>query len=614
METKKILLALLFILIPVFAESASLSIPASRVVTWENNVGVPGGIPTKVCDSSGGADCCTTAACNTVRNAAHPTSAQISSAISGAPSGTVVYIPAGTHSMSGDITISRSNVVVRGAGMNSTILTGGSIHAAGGSTQWTRSTCNPAISSGYTKGSTTLTFASSSAISCISAGQGIIVYQNDDTFMHSYATFGTGKLLTVQAYVVAKNGASLTIDPPLPYEFTAGLSPKVMLNVTTYKTNIGLENMTFDRSGLTEVYGQELSLEGCYSSWVKNVWYKNWSYQGLTFYANARCTIHGVWSTSGNNTQSNEGYGIVIGAWENDGPLGGNSGILIENNVVYGSASYNMFAATDLKNATGCVIAYNYLRDTWTNAVNVPTPAGMISHSYGTFTNLWEGNVSNSISSDSYHGCSAYQTLFRNYLDGLHVKGAGYKISSLVGARRWADYYNVVGNVLGASTSAYGAYEASTTSPPANAIYALGYTTETGFGCGSAYVDNPTCHNDPDSCPCDSRPRATILRHRNYDNYTNSVTTCGDARNTEGCQSATGNDLPNSMYLASKPTWMCNETSWPPVNPDGANDAARYSKIPAQIAVESGTCTLSGGGDTTPVLGGGITTNGVSAY
>src|ERR1700722_1682155 len=115
------LLAGLLFSVSCFAQLWSGIIASSRAEDW-SSVGVQGGIP------SGAWSQCTNSACNTAF--ATPTAANINAAIASAPAHTYVLLPAGTFSMSATLLWnSVSNVALRGAGSNSTIL---SFTGAGG--------------------------------------------------------------------------------------------------------------------------------------------------------------------------------------------------------------------------------------------------------------------------------------------------------------------------------------------------------------------------------------------------------------------------------------------------------------------------------------------------
>jgi hypothetical protein len=76
----------------------------------------------------------------------------------------------------------------------------------------------------------------------------------------------------------------------------------------------------------------------------------------------------------------------------------------------------------------------------------------------------------------------------------------------------------------------------------------------------------------------------TMLRHMNYDYFTNTVKHCGEA-GEPGCQGGDASvALPPSLYRATKPSWF-GGIAWPPIGPDVAGYA---NKIPAQIRFEGG--------------------------
>src|ERR1700720_628991 len=111
-------------------------VPASRRTDW-TYTGVPGGIPNR------------TTICATFSPGA--TASAINNAISSCNNG-VVFLNAGTYtsaSLGGSINVNQSNVTLRGAGANQTIITGqGSVNMASGS----NGSLGTAITGGSTKG------------------------------------------------------------------------------------------------------------------------------------------------------------------------------------------------------------------------------------------------------------------------------------------------------------------------------------------------------------------------------------------------------------------------------------------------------------------------------
>jgi hypothetical protein len=81
----------------------------------------------------------------------------------------------------------------------------------------------------------------------------------------------------------------------------------------------------------------------------------------------------------------------------------------------------------------------------------------------------------------------------------------------------------------------------------------------------------------------DANVPATIAIHRNYDySGTPGQRTCDDTNDL--CQGITGNDLPDSLYLAAKPAWFGSLT-YPSVDPATPSVA----EIPAAYFYRTGT-------------------------
>ena len=70
--------------------------------------------------------------------------------------------------------------------------------------------------------------------------------------------------------------------------------------------------------------------------------------------------------------------------------------------------------------------------------------------------------------------------------------------------------------------------------------------------------------------PADPRVISTLIHHGNFDNVTNSV---------KWDSVITDHDLPNSLYLAQKPSFF-GDLTWPWVQPAGTN---KLYSLPARI-------------------------------
>ena len=161
---------------PAHAQLWSGILDPSRAVDW-SQAGIPGGIPNR------------TTICATLNPGA--TYTQINTAIAACTNG-VVYLNAGTYSLSGGITFEgTSNVTLRGAGPDQTILQftgytgcgglGAHVCVKGASSVWEGNVPAANIhnwTAGYAKGTTQITLDSTAGMT---TGMIIILDQLDDT-------------------------------------------------------------------------------------------------------------------------------------------------------------------------------------------------------------------------------------------------------------------------------------------------------------------------------------------------------------------------------------------------------------------------------------------------
>jgi hypothetical protein len=199
--------------------------------------------------------------------------------------------------------------------------------------------------------------------------------------------------------------------------------------------------------------------------------------------------------------------------------------------ILYTASSCN----AALYNVTWNLTAYNL---TWTLAGINP------NHGAHGMMNLFEGNVTEQFQNDGYHGSGSHNTLFRNWVNGLHPANSANR--KMVDLCRWSYYHNTVGNVLGAPAWTPAAYEMTGepdyTSQPC--IYRLGYPNMGGNGLGAGYPD--------------TKVKATLLRHGNYD-FFNRATVWDPA--------ITDHVIPASLVYSSKPSYF-GSLPWPPIGPD----------------------------------------------
>lgn len=543
------LLINLVILISLSVPVSADIIPSSRRITWQGNVGVPGGIPNR------------TTICANLSSGA--SASQINSAISSCPSDQVVKLGSGTYSISSSIVL-KSNVTLRGNGPENTVIqyTGnsGSIITIGNGSRGGRVD----ITSGYTKGSNTLTLSSASGKD---VGDVLLIDQENDGGLVvdggangtcTWCGAGGTRSLNQTAIITGKNGNTVTIEPPMIYTFSAGLNPQAD-EVTGGVSYAGVEDLKIINSpGDTN---PSVIMYGAKYSWLKNV-------ESERPYKGSGGGRHGVMRYGfrneirdsyfhGNNYYASNSYG-----WE---LVWGSSFLLVENNIFRDAKVYMYFAY----GGSGSVVGYNYVYDinnywpTYTGDLQGHGPHSMMS--------LFEGNFAQKLKFDWVWGSASHHTFFRNWYRLTQPAGSQNLSNDPYVVEIWYDnpYFNLVGNVFGDPSKSW-SYEAPGCS--GNTIYVIGYNAE---GCSSGR---------------DSEVRATLLRHGNYDYATNTTKWCDDS-GEPGCQGGdASHTIPDSLYLPGQPSWWCNETPWPPIGPALS---PMVSDIPAKRRYEGLPCTTS---------------------
>jgi hypothetical protein len=519
--------------------ASTVSIPDSRRVIWQDNVGVPGGIPITW-------ENCTTDACVNVY-AGNVTHITINSAIASASDNTVIRIPSGTYSLTGSVSILRSKVILRGAGIGITTLNSSAAQAIITSTGGGPDR-NGTIESGYAQGSNSVTLNS---VVNMSVGDILSFSQDNESWMWARGAAG---ILNQPVVITGIDGNVVTFDPPLVWAFSADKNPVWYAYYGSYAgagatpvSSFGVESMTIDQANSEPDGASAIALDYTYGCWVKDVEIKNIGDIGIVSIRSVRneitgCYIHDTYT-------GYEGYGIELYART--------SGWLVTNNIFT-----DLFSGIIINDSYGTVIAYNYTSDIRSGDYG---PAAFdsfdMNHGRWGMQTLWEGNSGASIIQDGYHGGASQHTVFRNKLDGLN-ETYPTQHRSLINLCRYSRYFNVVGNILGDASWTPTLYEL-TSGTGTNNVYRLGYPHMGNDG----YIEGqpPEGLTDPDTeGGLDNQTQATLARHLNYDYKTGAIRTCDNE--TEGCNGITGDTLPDSLYLTSKPSWF-GSCIWPPIDP-----------------------------------------------
>jgi len=548
-------------------------IPADRRIDW-SQAGIPGGIPNR------------TTICATFNPGA--TAAQINKAIATCNNG-VVYLNAGTYTLSSGITfVGTSNVTLRGAGPDQTILkfTGtdgcGGLYAniciGGSSNVWSGNVPSTNIrnwTAGYAKGTTKVTLDSTAGLT---VGTIIILDQLNDTantggviVSDTLGTFSleggapgrTNRAQQQFVQVIAINENQVAISPGIYMpNWRASQQPQVWWWGDSSATAVmdGVENLTLDHTNAPETSG--IAFSNAYKVWVKNVKSLNPKRNHVWMQQAARIEVRDSYFYGTKNAAS-QSYGVESFTTSDD---------LVVNNIFHHVTTPLMTGPS-----SGSVFAYNYLIDMY-YTIATWMMAGIVGgHHAGTGMNLFEGNVGNQFLMDLYHGTGNLATLFRNQLMGTEPNKTqgNTEVINIWGYNR---FVNIVGNVLGTSRY-HTVYEDSmtpsgTTGNPERSIYLLGYAgVLEQIYTGLAY---------------DPLVVSGLLRWGNYD-YATNQTRWNPAEIPAGVVVPTTQTLLPSLFLSSRPSWW-GTMPWPAIGPDvaGGQDPAGYAyKIPAQVCYDS---------------------------
>lgn len=534
-------------------------IPASRRTDW-TYTGVPGGIPNR------------TTICATLSPGA--TSSAINSALSSCSNG-VVKLNAGTYSVSG-IQIFNSNVTLRGAGADQTVLKGCNVMRLGSGGNISS---NVAITGGGAKDSRSFTVAS---INGMAVGTMIEIDRDNDSNVVVSTTGGSRHIRQVNV-ITAISGTNVTVRNPLLWDYNAG-SPKVKYTfVNTQKS--GVEDLKIDHSNTSGC--TNFDLQYCDSCWVKGVD----SYMPSGYHFTILGTVNGEFRDSyvhEAQTFGNNNGGLAVYGSE---AYGSNSSWKIENNIFNKN-----FPAIEIQNSSsGFYIGYNYSYGSASQASDAPvTWTFADNHGPHDMMNLWEGNVGEMFGSDGYFGGSSHATVFRNHLTGYNRNSGNY--DEPVRLNRLTYFYNIVGNVLGSSSWAAAKYNQTTDNCVGGAgIFRLGYPN-----IGNCTLTDVTGNGVPGgmSYP-DNKVASTLLRWGNYD-YFNKTARFLSSELPAGVATPSDQALPKSYYYANRPTWFNASVPWPPIGPDVTGGTAygdntgKVSKIPAQLCWDSRNLVAGG--------------------
>jgi len=540
-------------------------IPQDRVTVW--TPGVPGGIPSY-------SNIFATIDAATYGNGTTDASGAINSAIASAGAVAtaaqprVVLLPAGTYLTTSPILLNVSHVVLRGAGPTQTKIIGhpGSSNMIRVGWKWDYTGLQN-VTSDNPKGSTSITVSDASAIQAGDVLQidmvddttfvrilpdGVYFKRQPTTDMNGPGRGGTTAVsdpgwrsIGQQIEVASKSGNTLTLTGPLHLAFPLAQSPQVFKTATARSGEPGTRY-----SGIEDLYvsggtNNNIGFVNTAYCWAFNI-----ESDGRPVDSNHGMTgahIHLVHAFRNEIRDSYFHHATVI----NQG--GGAYGISLanssSNNLVENNIAVHLNKPILLNNSGGGnVIAYNYAD----NAYSTSAPGWQENsidgnHEPFSHSDLFEGNWTPNIGSDTTHGNAGWHVFYRNYATGKNSAPPVADNNNIrtAGVDAWSREHTYVGNVYAGwvANGRQPVYQCTANSPcmGAEAIYRVGANAAsyTDFDDGTAF--------------------AHLFVNGNFDPVNNGVV---------WDPTLPRRDLPASLYLTTKPAFFGAER-WPFVDPLG---------------------------------------------
>jgi len=352
-------------------------------------------------------------------------------------------------------------------------------------------------------------------------------------------------------------GSVVTIGDPLIHpDWQSGQTPRVWYAQPI--NTVGVENLSIDDSSAAT--NDIIQAFNAINFWVSGCRLTNMSRWAVELFEVEHSTVQNNYFYHSTGADS---YGIrqEIGS-EN----------LFENNIIV-----QVFAPIVLDGASsGDVIAYNFIEND--NYQSDFMRGSGFGHDVNDFE-LWEGNVGNSYAGgDGNHGTANMATFYRNFVLGWDSCANGQ-----CGSTTFKD--SATGGIYDAYGDRYGNFVANVVGTPG---YTTKYVDQTGNFTPAVAFE----FGFPNVFPADPLVYSTALMWGNWDVATGTVRFCGNSSDTgwsTTCASTsevptgaagypnsvpTKGDtgigqgaLPASFYLSSKPSWF-GSLIWPPIGPD----------------------------------------------
>ena len=319
--------------------------------------------------------------------------AAIQAAINSAPNPAVIFFPAGVYRIESMLNL-KSGIVLRGEGHKSTrieCLTGsGCIRMRGGSGSYV------SVLGGLEQGSNQITVSDAAGFT---AGRGGQIRQEDIvTPEASWGEYAVGQMVKI----LAINGNTLTIDPPLHIDYSLSKNPEI--RPITYIEQVGIEDLHLKRLNSGSASGNNFDIRWAADSWIRRVESESTEKYHIGVSESLHLEIRDSYIHDAQSRGSG-GYGYGVSLARNV------TSVLVENNIFY-DLRHSMIIQIG---TNGCVFGYNYAEKNYSDDDGGWAKTYISLHGHYPFMNLFEGNIVGWIGIGDYWGpIGPGNTFFRN--------------------------------------------------------------------------------------------------------------------------------------------------------------------------------------------------------
>lgn len=341
---------------------------------------------------------------------------------------TMIFFPPGTYKFKTEIKLKTdiggtganndNNIVIKGSGQYHTNFIYQDLERNCILIEGSENPLKTHVSAGHIRGSTYLLL--DSEYTGLEADDFIQIYQDSDPAPcagQGNAPDPIGQIVQIESV----SGTYITLHEALSYNYLA--SKNVRIQKIHPVTNVGIENIKI--SFINLIGYNKIDVNYAANCWIRGVEsdFSVHSYSHFLINYSTHIEISGCYIHNGNNASEN--YGISLGSFFT-------SNCLVENNVLTNLRHGIVASSSPMKN----VVSYNFANNS--KIENGSSTSDIMLHGYYPTEILFEGNVTQELHSDVFHGKQGdFNTFFRN----TRPKNAAAELN--IWATGWP---NIVGN------------------------------------------------------------------------------------------------------------------------------------------------------------------------